>query len=63
VPSCYYRLEERHIRAKCSAFACYASQRDRAYGNPEVFRGLAMMRGTAINCQYAEAFEVVRWVV
>ena len=63
VPACYYRLDERHVRAKCSAFACYTSQRSRTYGDPDIFRGIALMRGTAIGCQYAEAFEVVRWVV
>lgn len=63
VPECYFKLKKRHVRAKCEAWACYRSQQERAYAGDEVFWGMAAMRGTAVGVRYAEAFEVVRWVV
>lgn len=62
-PQCYYRLAKRHVKAKLAAFECYESQRERAYSRPDVLWGMAAMRGTAIRARWAEAFEVVRWVV
>ena len=62
-PTCYYRLNKRHVKAKLAAFECYESQRGRAYSCPDVFWGMAAMRGSAIGARWAEAFEVVRWVV
>lgn len=56
-------LSENHIRRKIDALACYETQKDRAYLNPEFIRGLALTRGTQIEEQYAEAFEVIKWVI
>jgi LmbE family N-acetylglucosaminyl deacetylase len=56
-------LEEQHIQKKLDALACYETQQYRTYLNPEFIRGLARTRGTQIEKDYAEAFEVVRWVM
>lgn len=56
-------LEERHVQKKLDALACYETQQYRTYLNPEFIRGLARTRGTQIEEDYAEAFEVVRWVM
>ncbi len=56
-------LEERHIKKKIEALKCYETQRYRSYLNEEFIRGLARTRGTQIEVKYAEAFEVIRWVV
>ncbi|MEW6685308.1 MAG: PIG-L deacetylase family protein [Candidatus Edwardsbacteria bacterium] len=56
-------LNERHIEAKIKALKCYKSQLDRFYANEEFIRSLAITRGTQIGARYAEAFEVVRWVM
>jgi N-acetylglucosamine malate deacetylase 1 len=56
-------LEEAHVDAKVKALLCYASQLDRSYANEESIRSLARTRGTQIGVRYAEAFEVVRWVI
>ncbi|MDI6739253.1 MAG: PIG-L deacetylase family protein [Candidatus Edwardsbacteria bacterium] len=56
-------LEERHVDAKVAALLCYKSQLDRFYANEEFIRSLARTRGTQIGALYAEAFEVVRWVI
>lgn len=56
-------LEESHVQKKLDALACYETQQYRRYLNPEFIRGLARTRGTQIEKDYAEAFEVVRWVM
>lgn len=61
--SAFIPLEEGHIEKKISALKCYETQKHRKYLNPEFIRGLAQTRGTQINERYAEAFEVIRWVL
>ena len=56
-------LEERHIRKKIDALKEYKTQRYRNYLNEDFIRGLAKTRGTQINKEYAEAFEVIRWII
>ena len=56
-------LEERHIQSKIQAMGCYASQKGRRYANEDFIRSLARARGISIGAAYAEAFEVVRWVI
>lgn len=56
-------LGEDHIKAKVKALECYRSQLDRFYANEGFIRALARTRGTQIGAAYAEAFEVVRWVI
>jgi LmbE family N-acetylglucosaminyl deacetylase len=56
-------LEERHIKKKIDALLCYETQRYRKYLNEEFIRGLAKARGTQIEKEYAEAFEVIRWIL
>jgi LmbE family N-acetylglucosaminyl deacetylase len=56
-------VTEAHLKAKIHALQCYESQKFRYYANPEFVRSLAITRGTQIGAQYAEAFEVLRWVM
>lgn len=56
-------LEERHVKLKIEALKCYETQKYRSYLNEDFIRGLAKMRGTQIDVDFAEAFEVVRWVI
>jgi LmbE family N-acetylglucosaminyl deacetylase len=60
---CFIPLEERHVRKKVEALRCYESQKRRAYLNEEFVWSLARMRGTQIEGGYAEAYEVLRWVM
>lgn len=55
-------LQKRHIEKKIKALKCYESQKHRAYLNEDYVWGLARTRGTQIEGEYAEAFEVLRWV-
>jgi len=59
----FVMLAPRHIEAKIRALKCYKSQLGRFYANPEFIKALATTRGTQIGAKYAEAFEVIRWVV
>jgi LmbE family N-acetylglucosaminyl deacetylase len=61
--NCHIRLEREHIQAKMEALKCYASQNFRNYMDPEYFFGLAKTRGIQVNANYAEAFELIRWII
>lgn len=56
-------LKEEHITKKIDALNCYETQKDRSYLNPDFIRGLALTRGTQIEDKYAEAFEVIKWII
>lgn len=60
---CFIILDEAHLKAKVEALMCYRSQLDRFYANENFIRSLAVTRGTQIGARYAEAFEVIRWVM
>jgi len=52
-----------HIKTKLNALDAYNSQKLRSYANEEFIRSLARTRGVQIGGHYAEAFEVIRWVM
>ena len=59
----FIKLKKRHIIRKIEALKAYKSQQNRFYANDDFIRSLAITRGTQINVKYAEAFEVIRWVM
>jgi len=59
----YVRLEQRHIEKKVAALACYASQGHRNYINEDYIRNVALTRGINIAADFAEVFEVYRWII
>jgi len=59
----FINLEEQHITKKIEALKAYKSQQNRYYANEDFIRSLAITRGTQISAKYAEAFEVIRWVM
>lgn len=61
--SSFVTLQKRHVDKKVEAIKCYQSQKHRGYTSDEVIYGLARLRGAQINSEYAEAFEVVRWLI
>ncbi|MGB8490973.1 MAG: PIG-L family deacetylase [Bacteroidales bacterium] len=61
--TCFVRLEEHHLESKINALKCYRSQKGRDYVKPEFIKSLAMTRGVQIGTKYAEAFEVIRWII
>jgi hypothetical protein len=48
---------------KVEALKEYKSQAHRAYANEEFIKSLARVRGVQINTNYAEAFEILRWIL
>jgi LmbE family N-acetylglucosaminyl deacetylase len=56
-------LSEGNIDKKVSALNAYNSQKGKNYANEEFIRSLARARGVQIGSRYAEAFEVIRWVI
>jgi N-acetylglucosamine malate deacetylase 1 len=59
----YVRLEERHVEKKVQALACYKSQQHRNYTREDYIRNVAFTRGIDVGCDYAEVFEVYRWIL
>ena len=56
-------LSEENIMTKLNALDAYNSQKGKSYANEEFIRSLARARGVQIGGRYAEAFEVIRWVI
>ena len=61
--SSFVFLEEKNISDKIHALKEYKSQSKRPYANEEFIRSLARTRGVQINTYYAEAFQVIRWII
>ncbi len=61
----FVKLTEAFVDGKINLLSMYKSQVEmgRPYFNPDFIRGWARMRGVQINAEYAEAFEVVRWIL
>lgn len=60
---CFVKLNDNHIAKKIEALKCYETQKHRAYLDADFIKGLAKTRGTQIEAEWAESFEVVRFVV
>lgn len=61
--SCFVELAEGDLQKKIDSVAKYQSQEGRAYANAQYLQALAMVRGVQVGLNYAEAFEVVRWIM
>jgi LmbE family N-acetylglucosaminyl deacetylase len=61
--SAFMYLDEKNIETKVRALKEYKSQAHRPYSNEEFIRSLARTRGVQINTNYAETFEVMRWIL
>ncbi len=63
VTNCFVMLEHRHVQQKLAAVKCYYSQLGREYVDEDFIRSLLRTRGGQVGGTYAEAFEVIRWLV
>lgn len=63
-PQYYVPLERKHIEKKIELLSTYKSQiaKGKGYIDPEFNYGLAKVRGAQIDKEYAESFEVIRWI-
>ena len=60
---CFVKLEENHIKQKVYALDAYNSQKARNYASENFIYSLAKTRGVQVSTEYAEAFEVIRWII
>ena len=56
-------LDEDKIEKKINSLNEYKSQKARFYTAEKLIKGLANFRGLQISEEYAEAFEVIRWIM
>ena len=59
----FIKLEKRHIEKKVKALSEYKSQGIRDYMSKDFIYSLAKTRGVQIGSEYAESFEVIRWII
>ena len=60
---CYVVLDEDDMEQKLAHAATYRTQAHRTYMQTDFIEAVARMRGVQAGAQYAEALEVVRWVM
>jgi LmbE family N-acetylglucosaminyl deacetylase len=58
----YFSIDEKDLKRKLAAIAAYKSQKHRTYVSPDFIRSLAVVRGSQIGVEMAEAFEVVKQI-
>ena len=63
IASAFVHLEKQHVDKKIAALKKYESQQHRIYADEGFIRSLARVRGAQASVEYAEAFEVIRWVI
>lgn len=61
--SSFIHLSEPQIKTKIEALRAYQSQAHRPYSDEDFLRSLARTRGVQIGTRYAEAFDIVRWII
>ena len=61
--SSFVHLEEDAMMTKVNALKEYQSQAHRPYSDEDFIRSLGRIRGVQIGTKYAEAFNVVRWII
>ncbi len=61
----FVKLKKNYVTRKCEILEEYQSQRmkNKLYFSRQFIYGLAKTRGVQCNSKYAEAFEVVRWMI
>jgi LmbE family N-acetylglucosaminyl deacetylase len=58
----HVRLTKEQVKKKYEAVCEYKSQTKRAYHDEAFLEGLARLRGTQVGTEFAEAFELIRWI-
>lgn len=56
-------LADHYLDRKIAALRAYQSQQHREYFSEDLIRGLARVRGQQAGQRYAEAFQVIRWLI
>lgn len=61
--SSFVHLNEEQVVVKIDALKEYQSQAHRPYSDEDFIRSMARIRGVQIGTQYAEAFDIIRWII
>ena len=61
--TCSIQVSEENIKTKIAALEAYKSQAFRFYKGESMVRGMANFRGLQVSTEFAEAFEVIRWII
>lgn len=56
-------LKPEHLSKKTEALSRYKSQTRKFYMAKDFIRSLARARGVQVGVQYAEAFEIIKWII
>ena len=59
----FVKLNKNNMSDKWKMLKEYKTQNDRSYFKEDFIYGLSRVRGVQCNSEYAEAFEVVRWMI
>lgn len=59
----FCKLEKQHIDEKWKYLSNYKTQMNKRYFDKDAVYGLAKVRGVQCDAEYAEAFEVIRWII
>lgn len=60
--SSFVPLAQRHVDAKLAALQCYQSQSERPYARPDFLQSQLRYHGVQAGVEYAETFDVLRWI-
>jgi len=60
---CFVKLTKSDVENKINSLKEYKTQNNRAYMSEEFIYSLAKVRGVQIGTEYAETFEVIRWII
>jgi N-acetylglucosamine malate deacetylase 1 len=61
--SCFITVSKSQLDKKCEALSQYKSQAHRPYASKEFISSLAKVRGVQSGGEYAESFELIRWLI
>ncbi|MBK8502196.1 MAG: PIG-L family deacetylase [Saprospiraceae bacterium] len=60
---CFIMVQPKHVALKIKALQAYVTQQGKGFMEPAFIEAMARVRGTQIGVEYAEAFEVIRWII
>ena len=60
---CFIPVQKSHVDLKIEALQAYETQRGKIFMDPDFIESMARVRGAQIGVPFAEAFEVIRWIV
>ena len=58
----FITLDEESLQAKANAVNAYTTQKSRTFFSNDIVKDLARVRGKQIEREYAECFELIRWI-